>query len=65
MDWAVSLEQKAGREGILVLLSNRDEAEDIARALRAKGHRVVVSQLPAGFRQAKLTRGPIGVGAGS
>lgn len=43
MEWAVRLEQTVGREGVLVLLTNRADADAIAQELRQKGHRVVVN----------------------
>jgi hypothetical protein len=46
MTWAVVLEGRSEPEGILVVLSERQEAETIAFEVRKKGHQVVVRPYP-------------------
>lgn len=42
MCWAVALEGRYDREGVLMLLADRAEAESIAAEIVARGSRVVV-----------------------
>jgi hypothetical protein len=44
MEWAIIEEGKTGRESILVILDERRTADDIAREIRLRGHRVDVRQ---------------------
>ena len=46
MDWAVVLEGRMNREGVLMLLDDRGTAESIASELRRKGQRVTVHPYP-------------------
>jgi hypothetical protein len=46
MDWAVILEGRLSREGVLMLLEDRGTAESIAAELRLKGQRVTVYPYP-------------------
>ena len=46
MEWAVALAGRADPEAILILLDERDEAEQIAIEMRRKGHRVEVRTYP-------------------
>jgi hypothetical protein len=45
-EWAFVLAGKADPTAILVLLDERDEAEQIAMEMRKKGHRVEVRAYP-------------------
>jgi hypothetical protein len=46
MDWAVVLEDRIDREGVLMLLDTRSEAESIAAELQLRGQKVIVLPYP-------------------
>ena len=43
MGWAVTLEGRSDRRGIVVLIDDRAKAEHIASEIRTQGQRVVVT----------------------
>jgi hypothetical protein len=63
MSWEVALDPRAGPGEALMILAERQEAEEIAREMRARGQRVVVR--PHREKLSTLGPGPAGAPEGS
>jgi hypothetical protein len=64
MDWAVALEGRSDPEGILLLLADRSEAENLAKEIRVRGTPVVVVPYTAPAAAALSRVGRPGLGRG-
>lgn len=55
MGWALTLDGRMDRAGILMLIEDREEAESLAHEIRRNGTRIVVRPYPSGGSVAALS----------